>query len=143
MNYDNLLNQCKVITADKEHAIFEELHKTHNKKRKRDLVNQIVIANARYAYKLTLKYSGNVFDDDMFQEALIALDNAIKTFNYKTKRRFVTYAHTQIVWRILNHIDKEKRKETDSIEDFKIQYPFSNPSSLALLPRFPIGQTSG
>lgn len=101
------LNKIKVMTPEREKALFEEYYATEDKERKLEIRNEIIEGNERFIFAIAKRYATGDLLGDLITEANFGAIEAFYAYDITTGNRFNTIADYYIRRAINQYLNRE------------------------------------
>ena len=110
-SYIKDLRKIKVITHERQEVIFKELNDPNiTKKRKTELLNELVVGNLRFVITVAKLYQGQGMDlMDLISEGNIGLLKAADRFDPNSGYKFISYAVWWVKQSIMASLNENAR----------------------------------
>ena len=92
----SLSKQRIKLSIEEEHALIKELREKETTNKRKEQIKQLFIANTILWVVSKVREKNGVIDDDLIQESIIGVMNALNDFDLKTNIKFITYANVHI-----------------------------------------------
>ena len=101
------LNKLKVMTPEREKALFDEYKNTDDEYRKLQIRNEIIEGNQRFIFAITKRYATDELLNDLISVANIGAMEAFEDYDPSTGNRFNTLADYYIRRAINAYLNKD------------------------------------
>ena len=85
------------------------------------LNNELIKEYEKLVYKIIINYANDYNKDDLFQEGMMGIIDASRTYDEKSNTKFSTFAYMHILGRVLKCVreDRNMKISRDLIKDYK------------------------
>lgn len=101
------LNKLKVMTPEREKALFDEYKETDDEERKLQIRNEIIEGNQRFIFAIAKRYATDELLNDLISVANLGAMEAFEDFDPSTGNRFNTLADYYIRRAINAYLNKD------------------------------------